>query len=112
MRRLFAVLAFLISCFPAVVSADTVSDLRACFILPVNETRLECYDNVARGLPAVNSGQAEQSRAAPASRAAPLVSPAAPSSSASCPCGSGSICTGPRGGRYCITSGGNKRYVK
>lgn len=27
-----------------------------------------------------------------------------------CPCGSGMICTGPRGGRYCITSGGNKRY--
>lgn len=28
----------------------------------------------------------------------------------SCPCGSGHICIGPRGGRYCITSGGNKRY--
>ena len=27
-----------------------------------------------------------------------------------CPCGSGMVCTGPRGGRYCITSGGNKRY--
>ncbi|MHC8383977.1 SH3 domain-containing protein [Pseudomonas sp. LB3P14] len=28
----------------------------------------------------------------------------------SCPCSSGSVCIGPRGGRYCITSGGNKRY--
>ncbi|MDH0628984.1 SH3 domain-containing protein [Pseudomonas mosselii] len=28
----------------------------------------------------------------------------------SCPCSSGRICIGPRGGRYCITSGGNKRY--
>lgn len=27
-----------------------------------------------------------------------------------CPCGTGRICTGSRGGRYCITSGGNKRY--
>ncbi|MGL6017914.1 MAG: SH3 domain-containing protein [Gibbsiella quercinecans] len=27
-----------------------------------------------------------------------------------CPCSSGRICIGPRGGRYCITSGGNKRY--
>lgn len=27
-----------------------------------------------------------------------------------CPCGSGRVCVGPRGGRYCITSGGNKRY--
>ena len=28
----------------------------------------------------------------------------------SCPCNGGNICIGPRGGRYCITSGGNKRY--
>ncbi|MDT3250983.1 SH3 domain-containing protein [Serratia sp. root2] len=31
-------------------------------------------------------------------------------SDAECPCSSGRICIGPRGGRYCITSGGNKRY--
>jgi hypothetical protein len=30
--------------------------------------------------------------------------------SGSCPCGGGGVCVGPRGGRYCITSGGNKRY--
>jgi len=30
--------------------------------------------------------------------------------SSSCPCSSGRVCIGPRGGRYCITSGGNKRY--
>ncbi len=30
--------------------------------------------------------------------------------SGDCPCSSGRICIGPRGGRYCITSGGNKRY--
>lgn len=28
----------------------------------------------------------------------------------SCPCSGGNVCVGPRGGRYCITSGGNKRY--
>jgi hypothetical protein len=27
-----------------------------------------------------------------------------------CPCNGGRVCVGPRGGRYCITSGGNKRY--
>lgn len=27
-----------------------------------------------------------------------------------CPCSGSNICIGPRGGRYCITSGGNKRY--
>lgn len=29
----------------------------------------------------------------------------------SCPCSGSKICVGPRGGTYCITSGGNKRYV-
>lgn len=27
-----------------------------------------------------------------------------------CSCSGGNVCYGPRGGRYCITSGGNKRY--
>ncbi|WP_419809432.1 SH3 domain-containing protein [Sphingomonas sp.] len=27
-----------------------------------------------------------------------------------CPCRTGGICIGPRGGRYCITPGGHKRY--
>lgn len=27
-----------------------------------------------------------------------------------CPCSGSNNCIGPRGGRYCITSGGNKRY--
>ncbi len=27
-----------------------------------------------------------------------------------CPCNGGRVCVGPRGGRYCITSSGNKRY--
>lgn len=31
-------------------------------------------------------------------------------SGSGCSCSSGRICIGPRGGRYCITSGGNKRY--
>lgn len=31
-------------------------------------------------------------------------------SDGSCPCSGLRVCIGPRGGRYCITSGGNKRY--
>jgi hypothetical protein len=27
-----------------------------------------------------------------------------------CPCGSGRLCTGPRGGVYCVTPAGNKSY--
>lgn len=36
--------------------------------------------------------------------------PASRAFTGACPCGSGRICIGPRGGRYCITSGGNRRY--
>jgi len=46
--------------------------------------------------------------AAPAS--APVRRAAPTASSYGCPCSSSSNCYGPRGGRYCITSGGNKRY--
>lgn len=31
-------------------------------------------------------------------------------SGSTCPCSGSHVCIGPRGGRYCITSGGNKRY--
>lgn len=44
-----------------------------------------------------------------------LVSPAPSRRTAStdygCACSSGRTCVGPRGGVYCLTSGGNKRYV-
>ncbi|AWH88256.1 SH3 domain-containing protein [Limnobaculum parvum] len=46
-------------------------------------------------------------------RSQPKPQPAARSinySNSGCSCSSGRICIGPRGGRYCITSGGNKRY--
>jgi len=33
-----------------------------------------------------------------------------PAYGSSCPCSSGNVCIGPRGGRYCITSGCHKRY--
>ncbi len=33
-----------------------------------------------------------------------------PSTGGGCPCSGSNNCYGPRGGRYCITSGGNKRY--
>lgn len=29
-----------------------------------------------------------------------------------CSCSSRSYCTGPRGGTYCVTSGGSKRYIR
>ena len=31
--------------------------------------------------------------------------------SSSCGCSGRNYCVGPRGGHYCITSGGNKRYL-
>lgn len=63
-----------------------------------------------RSAPSV--GNAHALPAAAGARLAPArAAPRASSSSAySCPCSARYNCTGPRGGQYCITSGGNKRY--
>lgn len=45
-------------------------------------------------------------QSAPARQAQPRNHPDADN----CSCSSGRVCIGPRGGRYCITAGGNKRY--
>lgn len=34
------------------------------------------------------------------------------SATSSCPCSGTKYCVGPRGGSYCITSGGKKQYAK
>ena len=39
------------------------------------------------------------------------VSESSNASDSACPCSGGEVCTGPRGGRFCYTSGGNKRYL-
>lgn len=44
------------------------------------------------------------------SRPRPKHSPRGPYGGMSCPCSGSHVCIGPRGGRFCITSGGNKRY--
>ncbi|WP_160286903.1 hypothetical protein ACA097_00915 [Pseudomonas sp. QL9] len=47
----------------------------------------------------------------PSGRAAPSVQQFG-DTSGECLCGSGSFCTGPRGGVYCLTSDGRKSYVR
>lgn len=54
-------------------------------------------------------------RSAPVATAAPVRAVPAPvaavSAPESCACGSGSLCTGKRGGRFCLTPAGKKRYA-
>lgn len=40
-----------------------------------------------------------------------VVAPVAAAGVESCPCDAGLVCTGPRGGRYCITAAGGKKYL-
>lgn len=65
-----------------------------------------CYikNDLSQSAPAVKQRPAER-HSAPAKQ--PVRSP---SYGSSCSCSSGNVCIGPRGGRYCIISGGNKRY--
>jgi len=51
-------------------------------------------------LPSAEQGPPEMAQAVPI-EAAPA---------ADCPCAKGRLCEGPRGGRYCLTDAGNKRY--
>lgn len=48
--------------------------------------------------------------AAPAPPEMAQAVPAEAAPAADCPCTSGRLCEGPRGGRYCLTDAGNKRY--
>jgi hypothetical protein len=59
---------------------------------------------------APKSSVVDRSSSAKSSPDASRKSASASSSVGGCPCGGGKVCVGPRGGRYCITSGGNKRY--
>lgn len=58
-----------------------------------------------RNCSAVHSGQ--NSNTVNRAYSAPKAGP-----EGSCSCSSGSYCTGPRGGVYCITSGGKKSYKR
>jgi len=40
-----------------------------------------------------------------------VVAPVAAAGVESCPCDAGLVCTGPRGGRYCIAAAGGKKYL-
>ena len=59
-----------------------------------------------RGLTSNNRSSATRSRSRPSQT--PRQTPRY--DAGGCPCSGSRVCIGPRGGRYCITSGGNKRY--
>ncbi|MBH2886588.1 SH3 domain-containing protein [Serratia marcescens] len=73
---------------PRWVSAKSLCDYAECYIKPTIKNSVK----------------------APTKPTPPVRKAPQNSSIGSCPCSSGNICIGPRGGRYCITSGGNKRY--
>jgi len=63
------------------------------------------YKNLCSGSNCFVTPQPRRERPAPQP-----VRSSTPEYGSSCPCSTGRVCIGPRGGRYCITSGGNKRY--
>jgi len=72
--------------------------------------------------PGAASREPTPSTVPPAPRAAPSSAPEGsgprtsprppPDTTASCACGSGRICVGPRGGLFCLTPSGYKRYLR
>lgn len=61
-------------------------------------------------IPATIVPQTAPARTPPPATPRTTTRPARSYGGSSCPCSGRTVCIGPRGGRYCITSGGNKRY--
>jgi hypothetical protein len=68
---------------------------------------LNCYLAAKAGAASLGGAGAAVAHSKPT---APARQAPATMYAAGCPCSGPSNCVGPRGGRYCITSGGNKRY--
>jgi len=67
-------------------------------------------DAVRRAEAALAAGGSLKSPAMAAPPPPALAKPASAPTQGECPCGSGLTCTGPRGGAYCVTPSGRKRY--
>lgn len=63
--------------------------------------RFVCNDGSVSASKRVCGGDAASLRPAPAAASAPP----------GCACSAGTFCTGPRGGRYCLTPTGRKSYI-
>lgn len=64
----------------------------------------------ARAGPTRASNAAQSAAASSGLTRAALPQPRRVTSSSNCACGSGRVCVGPRGGRYCISRSGSRRY--
>jgi hypothetical protein len=70
----------------------------------------KCKSDGTRGAGIAGTKSATSAKSNAGQSPLPNATAAKPKSSASCACGSGRLCIGPRGGRYCIKGGGKKRY--
>lgn len=72
-------------------------------------------DHCLNGQFVCNDGSISASKkicSAPGRPAPQRLLPAAPASTNSCSCRSGLVCTGPRGGQYCLSDSGRKSYLR
>lgn len=76
----------------------------SCWVL----TRYLSDSYVSSSVRSTSSSLYGSTRASSAKK--PKASKRSSSFQSGCPCSGSKVCIGPRGGRYCITSGGNKRY--
>ena len=64
-----------------------------------------CNDGSISGSKRHCSAERAGSRSSSSARLLPAIS-------SECACGSGTLCTGPKGGQYCLTPSGNKSYKR
>ena len=90
------------------ISADNLSPKWVHSSLLCSTPNCWLFGSTSRGSSYTPSGT---SRSSPSRSSRPSSAPRSNYNNNSlCPCSGNRVCVGPRGGRYCITSGGNKRY--
>ena len=116
-----------LNCYDAIVPPQPrvgfsrAKAITECRFFREEDARLDCFESfMTSAAPARSTAGSSQSsnvqvapsisRSTATSRAASTSSRPAARTAGRCPCGTGSVCVGPRGGRYCITSGDSKRY--
>lgn len=94
-----------LAALPAAVRGDTSSSRTAPAsqgLLSEPESQRSSYSG--------SSGNARSAKARRSARSSRKRKSRGGYGGGACPCSGGTVCIGPRGGRFCITSGGNKRY--
>lgn len=107
---------------PRWISTYLLCDYEGCFRKPIAEPETIYRDKpkyeslpyeyrVSEPQVIYKTNKPAQNKTTGSRSTSPKTKPPVRTTSSYCPCSGNNYCVGPRGGHFCITSGGNKRYL-